>query len=248
MRDAIARPVYQDLSADSDLAAGTIFLDGVGAAGAQLRAALAEHKPGLIVTPSHGQTYPLDNVNLLAEGLGLPVDQDFSSVQIRDLLSGWQARGTIWYSHACCSAGSCSYTLFDGLFDTGSELDRVLKGVTKLGSRVAPLPTALLGAKRPARAFSDVWNWTLRNPDTRQLLTDALRKSLYRELYQPHPIGQAFRRCYDQLGSLYTMYDADLAEFGRGGSKREAMLKDLICSRDVQSIVILGDPTAALPL
>lgn len=148
MRDAIASKVFAKLSNDSDLAGGTRFLDGPGAATASLLAdALSETKPGLVVTTSHWQTYPLDNMELLGDNLGLLVDQDYASVLVADLLAGWQPDGTIWYAHACCSAGSNNETLFDGLVQEGSEVDRILKGVATLGSRVAPLPTALLGAK-----------------------------------------------------------------------------------------------------
>jgi hypothetical protein len=49
------------------------------------------------------------------------------------------------------------------------------------------------------------------------------------------------------LGSLYTSYDAESAEFSRGGNTRGAMLRDLLCARDIQSMVILGDPTVILP-
>jgi hypothetical protein len=252
MRDAVAGKIYAKLSSDSDLAPGTRFLDGPGAATAPMLAgALSSAKPGLVVTTSHGQTYPLDNLELLGSGLGLLVDQDYTSVQVADLVTGWQPDGAIWYAHACCSAGSSSQTLFDGLTQEGSEVDRVLKGVAKLGSRVSPLPTALLGAKKPARAFighvEPTFDWTLRNPDTRQMLTDSIQQALYGELYQPSPIGHAFRKCYDRLSSLYASYDADLVEFGRGGTTRDAMLKDLLGARDVQSMVILGDPTVAFP-
>ena len=59
--------------------------------------------------------------------------------------------------------------------------------------------------------------------------------------------GYAFRRCYDSLGSLYASYDEDQREFSRDGNTRDSMLKDLLSARDVQSMVILGDPTVALP-
>ena len=253
MRDAIASKVFAKLSGDTDLAAGTKFLDGAnGATGSKLIEALSGSNPGLVVTTSHGQTYPLDNPELLGKSLGLLVDQDFASVQVSDLLAVWQPDGAIWYAHACCSAGSAIRTLFEGLCQEGSEVDRVLKGVAKNGDRVAPLPTALLGAKKPGRAFighvEPTFDWTLRNPDTRQTLTDSIQQALYGELYQPSPVGHAFRRCYDRLSSLYSSYDAASVEFGRGGATRDAMLRDLLCARDVQSMVILGDPTVAFPL
>jgi hypothetical protein len=179
------------------------------------------------------------------------VDQDYASLQPGDLLSQWQPDGAIWYAHACCSAGSCSQTLFDGLCEAGSEVDRILKGVAQIGGQISPLPTALLGASKPARAFighvEPTFDWTLRDSGSRQLLTDSIQQALYGELFQPSPLGQAYRKYYDRLGSLYTSYDAESAEFSRGGNTRGAMLRDLLCARDIQSMVILGDPTVILP-
>jgi AcrR family transcriptional regulator len=77
--------------------------------------------------------------------------------------------------------------LRDALLETGFttlnwEIDTVLNGIAALGNRVAPLPTALLGAKKPARAFvghvEPTFDWTLQNPDTNQILTDSIQKAL----------------------------------------------------------------------
>jgi hypothetical protein len=252
MRNLIAAKVNEKLAGDTDLSAGVKFLDGAGAAtSAELTNVLAASKPSLVVTTSHGQTYPLDNLDTLRNELGLLVDQNYASVRPESLLDSWQPDGTVWYAHACCSAGCSAQTLFDGLTQDGSEVDQILKGVAKLGSRVSPLPTALLGASKPLRAFighvEPTFDWTLRNPDTNQSLTGSMQLALYSELYQPSPVGSAFRRWYERLGSLYTAYDRDQAEFSRGGNTRAAMLKDLLAARDVQSTVILGDPTATLP-
>jgi hypothetical protein len=253
MRDAIAAKVQQRLAADPQIGAGATFLDGAGqATSPALASALGSKRPGLIVTTSHGQTYPLDNLGILATRLGLPVDQNFTSLQVSDLLPQWQPNGAIWYAHACCSAGSDSQTVFSGVVDAGSEVDRVLKGVTKLGAQVAPLPTALLGASEPLRAFvghvEPTFDWTLRNPSTGQMLTAALEKALYDGLYQPWPIGLAFRDAFSRLAELYTSYETELRAFNCGGNTQGAMLKDLLAARDVQSMVILGDPTVMLPV
>jgi hypothetical protein len=252
MRDAIAAKLYAKIAADTDLAAGAKFLDGgESATVAKLIAGLSQARPGFVATSSHGQTYPLDNNQLLGDSLGLLVDQNYASLSIDTLLKSWQPDGVIWYAHACCSAGSSAQTLFEGLCQEGSDVDRVLKGVAQIGNRVAPLPTALLGAKKPARAFighvEPTFDWTLQNPDTRQLLTDSVGQAFYNELYQPSPIGHAVRQCYERLSSLYASYDAELLAFGRGEiASRDGLLRDLLCARDLQSTVILGDPTAAL--
>jgi len=179
------------------------------------------------------------------------VDQNYASVRPQNLLNSWQPDGAVWYAHACCSAGCSAQTSFAGLSQEGSEVDRILKGVAKLGNQVSPLPTALLGVSKPLRAFvghvEPTFDWTLRNPDTNQSLTGSIQQALYDDLYQPVPVGSAFRRWYDRLGTLYAAYDQDQAEFSRGGNTRAAMLKDLLAARDVQTTVILGDPTATLP-
>jgi len=252
MRNLIAATIYSKLSHDADLSAGVGFIDGAPAAtAAELASALSAAKPAVVVTTSHGQTYPLDNMEALANQLGLLVDQNYASVQANDLLRNWQPAGAVWYAHACCSAGASARTSFSGLTEEGSEVDRILKGVAQVGNKVAPLPTALLGAANPLRAFighiEPTFDWTLRNPDTNQSLTSSLEEALYNELYQPSPVGYAFRRWYDRLASLYTSYDQELLAFGRGDNTRAAMLKDLLAARDVQSTVLLGDPTATLP-
>jgi hypothetical protein len=251
MRDVIAATVYDKLAHDADLSAGVRFLDGAAATAAGLASRLSADKPAVVVTTSHGQTYPLDNLEALVNQLGLLVDQNYASVRAADLLRNWQPAGAVWYAHACCSAGASAQTSFSGLTEEGSEVDRILKGVAQVGNKVAPLPTALLGAANPLRAFighiEPTFDWTLRNPDTNQSLTSSLEEALYNELYQPSPVGYAFRRWYDRLASLYTSYDQELLAFGRGDNTRAAMLKDLLAARDVQSTVLLGDPTATLP-
>jgi hypothetical protein len=251
MRDLIAATIYDKLAHEGDLSGGVQFLDGGTATAADLAKALSASKPAVVVTTSHGQTYPLDNLETLGNQLGLLVDQNYASVQVKDLLNGWKPAGAIWYAHACCSAGASAQTSFAGLTEEGSEVDRILKGVAQVGNKVAPLPTALLGAANPLRGFighiEPTFDWTLRNPDTNQSLTSSLQDALYNELYQPHPVGFAFRRWYDRLASLLTAYDQELLAFGRGSNTRAAMLKDLLAARDVQSTVLLGDPTATLP-
>jgi hypothetical protein len=252
MRDLVAVKLKEKLATDQDLSAGVRFLDGSGAAtGTELAKALTDGNPALVVTTSHGQTYPLDNLETLRDELGFLVDQNYASVRPQNLLNSWQPDGAVWYAHACCSAGCSAQTYFDGLSQEGSEVDRILKGVAKLGNQVSPLPTALLGVSKPLRAFvghvEPTFDWTLRNPDTNQSLTGSMQQALYDDLYQPVPVGSAFRRWYDRLGSLYTAYDQDQSEFSRGGNTRVAMLKDLLAARDVQTTVILGDPTVTLP-
>jgi hypothetical protein len=255
MRNAIAQRLYNDLKDDADLGPNSAFADGTSdpaaATGAKLVSELAARQPGLIVTTSHGQTGPLDDLVAMGAQLGFPVDQQYQTVTPAALLAQWRPDGAIWYAHACCSAGSDARTLFDGLVAAGSPVDAVLKGVEALGARVAPLPEALLGADKPLRAFighvEPTFDWTLRQPATGQHLTDTIERALYHNLYQPMTLGWALRDCYDRIGSLFAAYDNNLRAFNRGENTRSAMLYCLLAARDVQSRVILGDPTTILP-
>jgi hypothetical protein len=252
MRNSIAAKVHNRLTADPQIGANAIFLDGsvTYASGEALVSALASASPGLVVTTSHGQTGPLDNLEQMGTQLGMLVDQNFALLDPLSLLTNWSPDGAIWYAHACCSAGSDSRTLFNGLVDNGSEIDRVLKGVAELGARISPLPQALLGAPKPLRAFvghvEPTFDWTLRQPNG-QHLTDTIITALYDKLFQTNRLGEAFRDYYGRLGALYVSYEASMRAFNSGENTRSAMLSALLSARDVQSMVLLGDPTACLP-
>jgi hypothetical protein len=250
MRDSIANEVYKKLAADVDIGTGAVLLDSAAATSTKLIAALAAQQPGLVVTTSHGMTGPLGSPNTMRDQLGFLVDQEFSMLKPDDLKGKWEADGAIWYAHACCSAGSDSKTLFKGLVNSGSEIDQVLQSVASLGAAVAPFPRALLGSKKPLRAFvghvEPTFDWTLRQPPTGQTLTDTIQRALYDELFRPAPLGHALRETYGRLGALYAAYDANQRLFNEGGNTRSAMLYNLLAARDIQSLVILGDPTAML--
>lgn len=250
MREAIAKPVAQSLKGDTDIGPGTVYIDGDAAGGAtqaNLAAGLAGRKPLYVVTTSHGMTGPLDDVDKMRSQLGLLVDNDFTVIQPSQLLAAWQPGGAIWYAHACCSAGSDTKSLFSGLLDPASSADQILQGVAGCGASVAPLPQALLGASDPLRAFighvEPTFNWTLEQPETKQYTTDPLVGALYDDLFQPFPVGLALSRIFAQLGGLYVDYE----QFMRVPSQAQ-MLYRLLVARDIQSTVILGDPTVTLPV
>ena len=253
MRNAIAAKVYSKWEQDSTLQGKALFLDGSikKATAAALITSLAEKKPALVVTTSHGQTGPLSDLAAMKMNLGLLVDQDLQLLEPVSLLAAWEPDGAIWYAHACCSAGSEATTIFDGLVKTGSTIDQVLKGIAASGAYVAPFPRALLGAKKPLRAFighvEPTFDWTLRQPATGQHLTNSLCRSLYNNLYRPKPVGLAFREYYEALGALSTEYDRALEGSRHGEDTHEVMLYCQLAARDLQSMVILGDPTAMLP-
>jgi hypothetical protein len=255
MRNAIAAEVFAKWDADDTLHGKAAFLDGSKAAAtcAGLIKSLSEQKPALIVTTSHGQTGPLNDAATMLAKLGLPVDQDFQVLELDNLLAAWQPDGAIWYAHACCSAGSSDITLFRGLMEAGSPNDRVIQAVASLGAHTAPLPHALLGAEKPLRAFighvEPTFDWTLQQPSTGQYLTSKLQKVLYDNIYSAKPVGLAFRDFYmPPLGELLLQHDMAREAFNRGENTLHAMLYCQLAARDVQSLVILGDPTAVLPL
>jgi hypothetical protein len=250
MRLSIAEPMVSKLRGDATVGPGTHYLNGCDAGGATaagLAYALAQHRPGLIVTTSHGMTGPLDDIEKMRAQLGLLVDSAYGLVQPADLLEHWRPGGAIWYAHACCGAGSAAATIFSGLMAADSPARMVLDGVARCGERTAPMPMALLGAADPLRAFighvEPTFNWTLEQPDTLQFTTEPLTAGLYNELFQPSPVGMSMAGLYARLGGLYIDYERAL----RIPSQPE-MLYRLLIARDIQSTVILGDPTAILPI
>lgn len=252
MRGAIAEAVFKKYSSDKDIGPSATLMAGANnATVSELTDSLAINRPALVVTTSHGKTGPLTDPKSMVATLGLPVDQNQNVLDPVTLLARWQPDGAIWFAHACCSAGSDNRTLFDGLTEPGSDVDTILKGVASLGPKISPLPMQLLGAKKPLRAFvghvEPTWDWTLRQPDTGQLFTVPLVKALYDELLNQSPVGYSFRDWYGNLGSIYIGYQNSESCFDGSSTIRTTMLFQSLASRDIQSMVILGDPTVALP-
>jgi hypothetical protein len=89
------------------------------------------------------------------------------------------------------------------------------------------------------------------NPVTDQPLTSGLVNALYPNLYYTHPrtpLGHAFRDWYQRLGGLSVAWTAARQMFDGGNRNIDALLYYQLAARDVESTVILGDPTAMLPL
>jgi hypothetical protein len=196
----------------------------------------------------------------MQQQLGVLVDSAGKLLQPDKLLAQWQPDGAIWYAHACCSAGSDSKNSYKGLVTGNSGVARILDTVALLGAQVAPLPKALLGAAKPLRAFlghvEPTFDWTIRDPNTGQKLTETLQEALYNHMYQqvPETVGMAFQACYNHVGELFAQWNQALEVINDSESTqaereaaRKGALRTQLTALDRQSLVILGDPTVALP-
>ncbi|MEM7048165.1 MAG: hypothetical protein AAF604_00830 [Acidobacteriota bacterium] len=254
LRSTLTRPLHRLFAGDEDIATGARFLDGRATAvtAEDLRDGLASHQPIMVATSSHGQTGPLHDPAAMAANLGLLVGHDTVLLDPADLLRHWQPAGAIWFAHACCSAGSRSKSAFDGLFDLADPIGEVLAAVAALGDRTAPLPTALLGAEQPLRAFigqvEPTFDWTLVQPETGQRLTALLVKPLYERIFGEKPVAMSLQPWHGRAATLNRNWQ-EMVRAIRDGSRALApeILYPRLAAADVTSTVLLGDPTAALP-
>jgi hypothetical protein len=257
MRDAIGAPMFAKLAADSDITGG-LFLDGSHeqATVPALTRALTANQPALVITTSHGMTGPLDDTEAMRANLGLLVDQAHALVRPEGLLGSWQPDGAIWFAQACCSVGSDQPSAYDGLFSPASLVGRVLSGVASLGASIAPLPRALLGEPKPLRAFigqvEPTFNWTIAFPPNQQQLTADLQNALYQRLCSGQPVGLAMNGYYQPIGSLLINHNRALTTFNVTAGEAAQSALDLalyskVTAFDRASVIILGDPTVAIP-
>lgn len=260
MQRAIADRLWEQFDADSDMTGKTRLKEEQATRGA-LAGALAECKPGLVVTTSHGMTGPLGEPAALAAQLGMPVDAAHQPLRLEDV-TAWAPGGAIWYSAACCAAGSDAASRYAGLFAPDSSVGTMLREVADTaGAMVAPLPRALLGAENPLRAFighvEPTFDWTLRDPVTHQVLTHMLCTALYVELFRLDPqdsqkrrtpVAYALRDVFREAGSFYGAWQEAIAGVNAGvtGTRDWALYRQL-AALDRQTLVVLGDPTVALP-
>lgn len=253
MARGIGGRLWELFEKDSELA-GRRRLNGADATAAQLVTGLQEHKPGLVVTTSHGMTGPLDDADAIRASLGLPVDVNHQPLAL-DHIAKWRPAGAIWYAHACCSAGSDQVSRYEQLMGEDTSIGKILRGVASAAqSMVAPLPRQLLGATNPLRAFvghvEPTFDWTLRDPATGQVLTHVLLQALYNRLYQADrrtPIGFALHEVFIEAGAFYGQWqDAITAiNHNQAGARDWALYRQLV-AMDRQTLVILGDPTVSL--
>lgn len=214
---------------------------------------LAATRPAVVVTSSHGRTGPLGNAAAMRATLGSPVDAEQSTLDIDSLLAAWEPAGAVWYSQACCSAGSNDGTSYAGLLQADSTAFKIVDAVARLGAAVAPLPTRLLGAEKPLRAFighvEPTFDWTLRDQVNGQPLTMPLVNAVYPNLFGRQPVGRALESHYLGVGELYARYVKARMDVDAGvPGARDRTTYTRLTAADRQGLVILGDPTATIPL
>jgi len=252
MRLYVAEPLWNTF--DKDVKPHSALLDKAsgGATTPRLLEALVDKRPGLVATTSHGVTFPADDPETMAANLGLLFGDDHTFAQPEEILGRWKPDGAVWYAHACCSAGCRDDTIFEDLVDGGSPVGTLLRDVAELGSLTAPLPKALLSAERPLRAFvghvEPTFDWSIRQPDTRQALTAGITAALWDRLFleKSCPIGHAFRAFYEPIGTLATQRESLKGDRNKGGKVTAQLLQVQLRARDIASTVILGDPTVRL--
>lgn len=254
MARAIGRKLFDSYAVDNDLQR-RMWLGGADATSARLTLAIDEHRPALIVTTCHGLTGPLNDPDGLRARLGSLVDTDHIPLS-SNAVGLNAAAGAIWYAHACCSAGSDAETRYAGLLPADGELATMLSGIAAAaGATIAPLPRALLGRKRPIRAFvghvEPTFDWTLRDPQNGQVVTHALVTCLWNEIYRSGirtPIGLALSRVYREAGSFLGGWRTAMENVNKAvPHARDWALYCQLVAMDRQALVILGDPTVALP-
>ena len=257
MRDAFAEPVYQALAADDEMTSAR-FIDGrVELATLEtLYDALNCNRPSLVVTSSHGMTGPLSDLDAMRANLGLPVDQDHNVLSSATLLKNWQPDGAIWYAQACCSAGSDSPTSYAGLFEAESRLDHTLTSIAKASACSHHYPRPSRRSETTARLHRTRGTNIQLDPEFPGQRTIAHRRPQECPLPStgPRPTGghghehllPAHRRPTQQY--IRSRQEYDVAD----GLAAESAVRMLVYSRvtahDRASTVILGDPTAAIPL
>jgi len=254
MRKTIAEPFAKRLTDDPahefDMAQGMIT-DGA-ARHDVLIDALDKRKPAFVMSTSHGATFPVNDEKAMRAQLGLPIDVGGAVLDVGALARNWDGYGAIWYAHACCSAGSDSSSIFSGLVGD-SDLADTLNGIAKVDACSAPLPRELLGGKRPIRAFighvEPTFNWTLRDKDTGQVMTQRIIDSLYGQLHlatRP-PLGFSMQPYFRAVGGLMQDYAAamdDVVAMAAGAQERARTAR--LMAYDSLATVLLGDPTVQL--
>lgn len=228
-------------------------LSGDTSTGTALVDALVRRTPAFVATSSHGATGPLDDPVSMAAQLGVPVDRDHATLALAALTNTWSPHGTIWYAHACCSAGCDAVSSFSGVAAPTTTLGQTLTALGTLGAQSAPLPKLLLGRSSPARAFighvEPTFDWTLRDTRNGQTTTAHIIDAFYRQLHRASrpPLGLAMQVYYRGVGGLWRdVANArdDINTFKPGAVDELRRLR--LIAADLESMVLLGDPTVTI--
>lgn len=247
MADVVAEPLADAL--DDPALPGLTFLTAADALGARLVDRLRVARPGLVVTSSHGLTAGAGAV--LAAALGQPVDAGSAPVPLGDLDAAMPG-GAIWYSYACCSAGSAGPSSYAGLLAPGTAAS-VVASVAALGSTVSPAPMRLLGRPDPIRGFlghvEPTFDWTLRVEETGQTLGHEIVAALSTHLFLGgEPLGLVLGAYRASVGVLHGQWADVRQEIADGDvTRRPEAVRLRLAALDRQSLVLLGDPTVPLP-
>ena len=250
LAEQLAREFADDREHEFEMDGGVLIEHE--ATGARLIQALIERDPAFVMTSSHGSTSPLDNTAAMRATLGLPVDQARQRLALGEL-ARWDAYGSIWYAHACCSAGADGASNFADIVAARSTLRDTLDAIARVGATQAPLPSALLGGARPARAFvghvEPTFDWTLRDPITGQRNTESLIDAFYGGLHRTGswPIGLALHAHFHAISGLLLDHAEALQQIAASvtGARERARRTKLI-ALDRLALVLLGDPTVRL--
>ena len=129
----------------------------------------------------------------------------------------------------------------------------IVDTVAGLTSSVSPAPLALLTRQIPVRAvFGHVeptFDWTLRDPGTKQRFGHDLISGLTSQLHSGQPLGLILENYYSGVGSLVSAWATRSDEF-QDLHDREIlaeMTRLRLTAWDRQSLVLLGDPTVRIP-
>jgi hypothetical protein len=261
MRDAVAAPLHDAFRSDPQMPEA-LFLDGraVPATAGSLVAALAQRRPSIVVTSSHGMTGPLGDADAMRAQLGALVDAAHDVLDPGAVLAAWEPAGAVWFGQACCSAGSESPSMYAGLFDASSTVGSVLESVAALGAATAQLPRALLGASGPLRAFighvEPTFDWTLVFPPTKQRITSSTIELIYTRICSGRPVGLALQEAgmYSPVAPLLIGHTKAVSAYAvaKGAAPRRKALDMALYSKvtayDRASTVLLGDPTVTVPV
>jgi hypothetical protein len=254
MRTVIAKPL-EDKFTDEPRLPRFDHLSGNRATGAELLNALANARPSLLVTSSHGWTE--GDGPTLRNSLGVPVDIAHEPVAL-DALDQAIPPGAIWYAQACCSAGGDAISNYEGLLAQGSAAYATVHHVAELGPTVAPAATKLLGRPNPVRAVlghvEPTFDWTLRVAETGQGLGAHIVSALSDNLIgDRQPVGCAFADYRAGVGELHTQWVSTHNQFLKAedvtlrDQLRNVLTRLRLTAIDRQSLVLLGDPTVTFP-